>query len=252
MRACECARNARVVHAHKPAGATRRCRFRCTACPYPCPCRCCAARPTGAGTWRVTTTSSLGVSATGCSRPTVSIRPTPSAASAYRRSAWWWTLQPSRWATSSMPSSRSASASAGAPPAPRRHRICTASAPHLHCARTAFVPPLTPTPHLHQAHHLLGDPGGRRGRSLPRRPDMRGPRPRGRRGGGQVRCLTPALCGRRCRCTRCSSRQVVPARCARCLPTHPHGTQRARPYTCYTCCTHSADRAGTRGTAAWR
>ena len=35
VRACECARNARVVHAHKPAGATRRCRCRCTACPYP-------------------------------------------------------------------------------------------------------------------------------------------------------------------------------------------------------------------------
>ena len=73
--------------------------------PCTCMCRCCAARPPSADTWCATTTRSPGASATGCSTPPPSTCPTPSAASACRRCASWWTRPPSRWATSSMPSS---------------------------------------------------------------------------------------------------------------------------------------------------
>jgi len=64
--------------------------------------------------------------------------------------------------------------------APRRIRARpTIATPRRRAARPA------------QADHLLGDPGGGRGRPLPGRPDLRGARSRGRRGGGQVRPPPP-------------------------------------------------------------
>jgi len=89
------AQHALQAHAHAHAHRT----------PCTCMCRCCAARPPSAATWCATTTRSPGASATGCSTPPPSTCPTPSAASACRRCASWWTRPPSRWATSSMPSS---------------------------------------------------------------------------------------------------------------------------------------------------
>jgi hypothetical protein len=290
-------RRARPAHAHTPAGtgtgATQPCRFpcrlspcrsscrfpwvpmpvhyahaHCTPCTCTCMSRCCAARPPSADTWCATTTRSPGASATGCSTPPPSTRPTPSAASACRRCASWWTRPPSRWATSSMPSSRSVSASAGAPPGPRTaHRAPrrTAPAPGRPSPPRAAVPPALPRPTIYSETLAVDEDGRFRGDQICEGLDPEDDEE-------EAKCAPPLppphtfspVCSRRCACTRCC-RQVTPAQvtpaaahmahAARPRPHPPHDTcsaRRARPCARHTRSTHSAADAGTRGTAAWR